>query len=218
MPLESDPGSRRTKIASGCGLLVVAAICGALVPSYGFLPGMGAAIFGFSAIAVIVGALTDKSGKGPCPFLRSDADRRSARRGGRSVLGVRRLRDREQGRLFATPPDQSRATRSIRSRSSPTPSLSRASCASRVSPGDLELGRAEMSQDRRRRAWRRADRAQVVDRHPRMRGARAAGLARKRRRCHELRRHAVDPLPPRLARRDPSQLSARGKRNGREDV
>jgi hypothetical protein len=65
--LESDPGSRRMKIAYGCVLLVLTAICGALVPSYGFMPGMGAFLFGVAGLAVIVGAMTSATGKGPCP-------------------------------------------------------------------------------------------------------------------------------------------------------
>jgi hypothetical protein len=65
--LEADPGSKRIKLAYGALLLLVAGVCGALVPSYGFFPGMGALIFGVAAVSVIVGALVVKTGKAPCP-------------------------------------------------------------------------------------------------------------------------------------------------------
>jgi hypothetical protein len=65
--LENDSGSRRIRIAYGCVLLVLTAICGALVPSHGFMPGMCAVLFGVAGLAVIVGSMTNATGTGPCP-------------------------------------------------------------------------------------------------------------------------------------------------------
>ncbi len=102
--LTTDEGAKRNKLIGAAVLLVLAAGCGYLATLYGFMAGMGAAIFGIAGLSVLASAF-GFAGVGHCPTcgkemrdLPRDTEAASCRCCGNFAI----IRD---AKLFPTPPD-----------------------------------------------------------------------------------------------------------------
>lgn len=104
VPLVGDAGARRNKLLAGGVLLALGVVGAVLTPRYGFMAGLGAAIFGISGLSVLLAGL-GFSGRGPCPSCGAEVrdvpkDAEAIRCSGCGQYCLARA-----AHLFPTPPD-----------------------------------------------------------------------------------------------------------------
>lgn len=104
VPLVGDAGARRNKLLAGGVLLALGVVGAVLTPRYGFMAGLGAAIFGISGLSVLLAGL-GFSGRGPCPSC--GAEVRDVPRDAEAIRcsGCGQYCLARAAHLFPTPPD-----------------------------------------------------------------------------------------------------------------
>lgn len=199
VPLTADAASKRNKLIYGSVLLAVAGVCGFLATLYGFMAGMGAAIFGISGISMIAAGFS-YSGRGPCPTCGKELVDLPRDVEARFCAGCGNCAIVREARLFATPPDHvaKHSIYPVVIEPGTQPDF-HGLCVTCGRPATTSLPR-ELTKTVALRAGRRADHQEVEHRRGAVCRARNAGLPGQPARRDQLRQQPVDLVAPHVAR------------------